>query len=264
MLRISNGAVMPAGTDRRPSLRSRRRERGCVRERFDSGLELDERAELRDARDAAGTHLADRVLVVGTVDHGSAVSCFNPSAIFCLSSSTRSTLTVISSPGLTTCDGVGHARPSHFGHVQQALHAAAEIHERAELAHRRDASGQHGARDDRLPDIGGARLLLLFEQRAARDDEVPAAFLVLDDPEEVDASVVRRRLRSDGCRFAKRDRRRAGARCGPRSRPSPRARPCPHRETRRGTRLRAGARSRRRRASLRESVSPPAVDTTIA
>ena len=41
--------------------------------------------------------------VAGTVDHGSALSCFKP-RVFCVSSSTRRTLTVISSPGATTCD----------------------------------------------------------------------------------------------------------------------------------------------------------------
>jgi hypothetical protein len=49
--------------DRRPVLRSCRRERGCVRERFDSGFELDERAELRDARNASSHDLTHRVLV---------------------------------------------------------------------------------------------------------------------------------------------------------------------------------------------------------
>jgi len=41
----------------------------------------------------------------GTLDHGSAESCFNPSDIFCFSSSTRRTLTVISSPALTISAG---------------------------------------------------------------------------------------------------------------------------------------------------------------
>ena len=123
------------------------------------------------------------------------MSCFNPSAIFCVSSSTRSTLTVISSPGVTTCDGVRHARPSHLGDVQQALHAGAQVDEGAELAHRGDAAGHHRAGDDRSPDLGGAGPLLLFEQRPPRDDEVPAAFLVLDDPECVDAPFVLGRVR---------------------------------------------------------------------
>ena len=40
-----------------------------------------------------------------TVDHGSAPNCFSPSAIFCPSPSTRRTLTVISSPGVTIWRG---------------------------------------------------------------------------------------------------------------------------------------------------------------
>src|SRR5258705_8994722 len=40
---------------------SRRTERRDVRQCLDAGLELDERAELRDARDAAGPHLPDLV-----------------------------------------------------------------------------------------------------------------------------------------------------------------------------------------------------------
>ena len=38
------------------------------------------------------------------------------------------------------------------------------------------------------------RPLLLFKEGAPRDDEVPAAFLVLDDPERVDVAFVFRRV----------------------------------------------------------------------
>ena len=90
---------------------------------------------------------------------------------------------------------VRHARPPHLGDVEQALHAAPEVDEGAELAHGGDATGQHRAGDDRLPDFGGLRALLLLEQRTPRDDEVPAALPVLDDPERVDVSFVLRRVR---------------------------------------------------------------------
>jgi hypothetical protein len=64
-----------------------------------------------------------------------------------------------------------------------------------------------------------ARLLLLFEQGSPRHDDVPAAFRVLDNPEQVDA--VRRawpfgpmdvdlRKRTEGP---------LAGRCGPRSHP---------------------------------------------
>src|SRR5438094_329897 len=45
------------------------------------------------------------VYTSGTLDQGSAENCFNPSEIFCFSSSTRRTLTVISSPALTISAG---------------------------------------------------------------------------------------------------------------------------------------------------------------
>ena len=58
--------------------------------------------------------------------------------------------------GLDDLRRVRHAGPPHLGHVQQALHAATEVDERAELAHRGDAPGHHRAGDDRSPDLGGA------------------------------------------------------------------------------------------------------------
>ena len=66
------------------------------------------------------------------------------------------------------------------------------------------------------------------------------------------------------CRSARTGRRRAGGRCAPRSRPSPRVRPCLRPAGRRGRRLRAAGRVAAPRTSRRDSVSPPAVDTTIA
>ena len=45
-----------------------------------------------------------------------------------------------------------------------------------------------------LPDLGGAGALLLFEKRPPRDDELPAVFPELDDPERVDVPFVHRRV----------------------------------------------------------------------
>ena len=79
MLRISNAAVMPTATPAGPALRSpRRRERGGVRQRFDARLELDERAELREARDAAAAAPARPRTCLGTLDHGSAGELLQP------------------------------------------------------------------------------------------------------------------------------------------------------------------------------------------
>ena len=78
--------------------------------------------------------------------------------------------------------------------MQQSLHAGTQIDEGAKLAHRGDAAREHCADDDRATDVGGAGPLLLLEQSASRDDDVPAAFLVFDDPERVDASFVLGRI----------------------------------------------------------------------
>ena len=69
---------------------------------------------------------------------------------------------------------------------------------------------------------------------------------------------------SGRCRSGRTGRRLADGRCAPRIRPSHRVRPCPPPADRRGTRLRAAASVAAPRASRRESVSPPSVDTTIA
>ncbi len=74
--------------------------------------------------------------------------------------------------------------------MEQSLHAGSEVHECAELDHGGDASGHHRADDDRSTEVGGAGALLLLEQRAPRDDDVPAALGVFDDPEFVDAPDV--------------------------------------------------------------------------
>ena len=95
-LRISNAAVVPTGTDFGPATGpTGRRERGRVRQPFDARLQLHEGAELRHPRHTAAPHLAHLRSVVPTVLHGSSCSCFSPSEIFPVPSSTRSTLTVI-------------------------------------------------------------------------------------------------------------------------------------------------------------------------
>src|SRR4029453_16348353 len=85
---------------------------------------------------------------------------------------------------------VRHTLPCHLRDVQQSLNAASQIDERAKLAHRHDAAGDHCAFDNRLPELRRARLLLLFEQHTSRDDDVPALILVFDDTEPVDVPFV--------------------------------------------------------------------------
>src|SRR5437660_12845118 len=79
--------------------------------------------------------------------------------------------------------------------MQQALDPGSEIDKGAELTHRDDASCHHRAQDDRFPDLDRLLSLAGREQRAARDDEVFAAVLELDDLEGVDLSDMLRGVR---------------------------------------------------------------------
>src|SRR5689334_14581107 len=83
--------------------------------------------------------------------------------------------------------------------MEQSLNAGAEVHKRTKLADGRHASRHYSTRDDPPPHFSSLRLLLLFEQRASRNDQGPAAVPVLDDPESVDPSFVLRGVRiADG------------------------------------------------------------------
>src|SRR4029453_16180658 len=188
----------PRGDQGGPSLRTLRRTEGRrVCQSLDTWLQFDEGAELRDARDAASAHLADRVRRLNVRPRiGRELLQPKGDLLFVLVNVQNLGRDLVA--GLGDLRGVRHAGPPHLGHVQQALHTATEVDERAELTHRRDASGQDRAGDDRLPDVGSTCALLLLEKSTPRDDEIPAAVLVLDDTELVDAPFVRRRVRPDG------------------------------------------------------------------
>ena len=147
-----------------------------MRQGFDSRLQLDERAEIRESRDAARAQLAHFV------------PCGNlrPRIGGELLQAQGDLLRALVDPQHPDRDllawrdklgGVRHPGPGHLRHVEQALDPRAEIDERAEFAHRGDAPVEHGAGHDRRPDLGSAQPLLLFEQGPPRHDQVLAAFL---------------------------------------------------------------------------------------
>src|SRR5439155_19361810 len=89
---------------------------------------------------------------------------------------------------------VRHARHRHLGHVESPLDTCAKIDERAELADGGDTAGHDCTGDDLVADLARIRPLLVLEERATADDDVRAAFLVLNDAELVDMPFVRRRV----------------------------------------------------------------------
>src|SRR5688572_16126420 len=110
------------------------RKGGCVRQRFDAGLQFDEGAELRQARDAAAPHLADRV----GRPRGA------PRIVLQLLQPERNLARAFVNTQYLDGDLIaggndrawcGGARPAHFGNMQQALDPAAQVDEGAEVAH---------------------------------------------------------------------------------------------------------------------------------
>ena len=162
-----------------------------MRQPFDTGLELHERTELGDARDTALAHLPH---LVGRLHRRPRVgrellqSQGDPVAV----DPQHLDGQLLARRG--DLRGVRDARPPHLGHVEQPLDPAAKVDERAKVADRDDAAGQHGIDHDGAPYLFRQRLLLLLEQRPPRDDELPSALVVLEDPERVDAPDVRRRV----------------------------------------------------------------------
>ena len=86
--------------------------------------------------------------------------------------------------------GDGLTDGQHVGRLRAALKAdlrrrqqpldAAHVDERAEVFQRRDDTRQDGARDQLDARLDGARAHVLFEQRAARHDDVRAAAILLE------------------------------------------------------------------------------------
>ena len=75
---------------------------------------------------------------------------------------------------------MGQAAPGHVGDVQQAIDSA-QVHERAVLGEVLHHSGQHRAFFQVLQSFGFLFVLFLFHQLLARNDDVAALLVELDD-----------------------------------------------------------------------------------
>src|SRR6516225_12239677 len=104
-----------------------------MREAFDPWLHFDERAEIRDAGDSSGSHLADRVCC----------RHLRPRIGEQLLQSERDLLSIVLHAQHLDGDvlaGLDYlrrrdVRPAHLARVEQALYAAPEIHECTEVAY---------------------------------------------------------------------------------------------------------------------------------
>ncbi len=96
------------------------------------------------------------------------------------SRSNFSTLTVISSPAVTTSEGCVHAPVRHVADVQQPVDSA-QIDEGAVVGQILDDSGNHAAFFQHLQRRALARVLLFLHRHLARHHHVAAAAVQLDD-----------------------------------------------------------------------------------
>ena len=156
-----------------------RRELGDVHEALDAGEDLDEGAEGDDLRHAA---LDDVVLAV-RVEH------LLPGVGLGLLETERDPLALavdvehLDLHGLTDLEHLGrmvHVAPGELGDVDQAVHPV-EVDEGAEVDDVRDLALDHVARAEPVEDRLAHLLALVLEDGAAREDDVVAGAVQLDD-----------------------------------------------------------------------------------
>ena len=150
-------------------------------ETFDTGFEFDERAVVREAYDFALQSLTDRVT------HGSV----DPRVGLDLLEAKRNTLCVRIELEHLHLDLIAHLEqfarvvdpsPGHVGDVKQTVDTA-EIDERTVIGEVLDHAVDDLACRQRFEGVAPQLLSLGFEQRPAREDDVAASLVELDDLE---------------------------------------------------------------------------------
>ncbi len=115
-------------------------------------------------------------------DHGSAPSCFMPRLMRWVSGLMRTICTFTVSPTLQNLCRVVDALPSHVGDVKQAVDAA-EVDEGAVIGDVLDDAVDHLALFELGDDLRALLCARLFENGAARHDDIAAAAIHLQDLE---------------------------------------------------------------------------------
>src|SRR5882762_14843 len=154
---------------------------GDVDESLDAGLELDERAVIRDRHDLALHACADGILG-GDVLPGVSLQLLQAERDALALPVDVEDLHLELLADLHHLGRMRHAAVAHVGDVQQAIHAA-QVDEGAEVGDVLDDALPHLIDRQLLHQHVALRLALGFEQHAARDDDVAAAFVELDDLE---------------------------------------------------------------------------------
>ena len=150
-----------------------------VNQAFDALFEFDERAVVGDADDASGDVRADGITMLSIEPRiGRELLESERNALLVFVVLENLDLNLIAD--VDQILGVSEASPGHVGDVEQAVEAA-EIDERAVLGEVLDDSGQDRALFQMFERLRALFVLLAFEQFLARDDDVAALLVELDD-----------------------------------------------------------------------------------
>ena len=150
-----------------------------VDQTFDALLEFDEGSVVGDADDAAGDMRADRITVLSVEPRiGRELLEAERHALFLFVVLENLDLDLVADVDQVL--GMREASPGHVGDVEQAVEAA-EIDESAVLGEVLDHTGEDCALFEVLESLGTLFILLAFEQFLARDHDVAALLVQLDD-----------------------------------------------------------------------------------
>ena len=156
-----------------------RRHLGDVHQAFDALADLHEGAERHELGDPAVDQLADAV-GGGELLPGSCWVALSDRLMRSRSRSTSSTCTSTSSPTLHDRRRMVDVLPRQLGHVDEAVHAA-EVDEGTEVDDRRHDALPHLARLEVGEELLALFLLRLLQPGAAREHDVVAVLVELDD-----------------------------------------------------------------------------------
>ena len=161
---------------------------GDMHEAFDAGLDLDERAVGNEVDDLAFDLRPDRVFGFDLVPRVGQLLLESEAHAFLLAIDVEDDHVDVLSH-LEQFGRMANAAPAHVGDVEQAIQAV-EVDERAEVGDVLDGALADVARHHLREELGALLVALLFDQLAARQDDVLALLVDLDHLEFVGVADV--------------------------------------------------------------------------